>query len=57
MYLIRYTLDVPLKKIGDSFGGKDHTTVMNAISKVEKELKTDGALKAAIDELKARIKK
>ena len=57
MYLIRYTLDVPLKKIGDSFGGKDHTTVMNAISKVEKELKTDGALKVAVDELKARVKK
>ena len=57
MYLIREVLDLPLKKIGNSFGGKDHTTVMNAISKVEKELKTDGALKAAIEELKARIKK
>lgn len=57
MYLIREILDLPLKKIGSSFGGKDHTTVMNAISKVEKELKTDSALKAAIEELKARIKK
>lgn len=57
MYLIRETLDVPLKKIGQVFGGKDHTTVMSAIQKVEKELKTDDRLKEAIDELKKRIGK
>ena len=57
MYLIRDTLDVPLKKIGDVFGGKDHTTVMSAIQKVEKELKTDESLKEAINELKTRIGK
>lgn len=57
MYLIRLSLDVPLKKIGDTFGGKDHTTVMNAISKVDKELKTDEVLREVIEELKKRIKK
>jgi len=57
MYLIRTTLDIPLKKIGDMFGGKDHTTVMSAVQKVDKELKTDSELKAAIDELQKRIKK
>lgn len=57
MYLIRITLDIPLKKIGDMFGGKDHTTVMSAVQKVDKELKTDSELKAAIDELQKRIKK
>ena len=56
MYLIRNTLDIPLKKIGDMFGGKDHTTVMSGISKVDKELKTDPSLKEAIDELEKRIK-
>ena len=56
MYLIRYKLDVPLKKIGNMFGGKDHTTVMSAISKVEKELKTNESLKAAIEELEKRLK-
>ncbi len=56
MYLIRTTLiNVPLKKIGDMFGGKDHTTVMNGVSKVEKELKTDEKLQQAIAELKRRI--
>ena len=56
MYLIRYTLDVPLKKIGDVFGGKDHTTVMNAIQKVDKGLKTDPGLKEAVEELQKRLK-
>lgn len=56
MYLIRNTLDVPLKKIGDMFGGKDHTTVMSGIQKVDKELKTDEDLRTAIEELKKRLK-
>ena len=56
MYLIRITLDVSLKKIGDIFGGKDHTTVMNAIEKVDKGLKTDQSLKEAVDELQKRLK-
>lgn len=55
MYLIRIKLDVPLKKIGDMFGGKDHTTVMSAISKVDKELKTNDNLKSVIDELQKRL--
>jgi len=56
MYMIRNTLDVPLKKIGDMFGGKDHTTVMSGIMKVDSLLKTDEQVKAAINELKKRIK-
>lgn len=56
MYLIRKHLDIPLKKIGEIFGGKDHTTVMSGISKVEKELKTDEQLKQAIEELERLIK-
>ena len=56
MYLIRNTLDVPLKKIGDMFGGKDHTTVMSGIQKVDKELKTNDALRQAVEELQKRIK-
>lgn len=56
MWLIRNTLDIPLKKIGDMFGGKDHTTVMSGVQKVDKGLRTDEDLKAAIDELKKRLK-
>ena len=56
MYLIRINIDVPLTKIGNAFGGRDHTTVMNGIAKVENMLKTDDALKAVIAELQKRLK-
>lgn len=56
MYLIRNMLDIPLKKIGDMFGGKDHTTVMSGIAKVDKGLKTDPSLKEAVAELEKRLK-
>ena len=56
MYLIRINIDIPLSKIGAMFGGRDHTTVMNGIEKVENMLKTDEALKSAINELQNRLK-
>jgi chromosomal replication initiator protein len=56
MYLIRINIDVPLNKIGAMFGGRDHTTVMNGILKVENMLKTDEALKLVIQELQNRLK-
>jgi chromosomal replication initiator protein len=56
MYLIRSMLDLPFLKIGALFGGKDHSTVMNAVSKVDKSLKTDTSLISAIDQLQKRLK-
>jgi chromosomal replication initiator protein len=56
MYLIRTILDMPYLKIGILFGGKDHSTVMNAVSKVEKTLKIDMTLVQAIDQLQKRLK-
>ena len=56
MYLIRNNIDVPLTKIGDMFGGRDHTTVMNGILKVENMLKTDDSLKTVISNLQNTLK-
>ena len=57
MYIIRKDLDISLEKIGEMFGGRDHTTVINAISHVDKELTTDSQLKHAIEDLEKRINK
>ena len=56
MYLIRINIDIPLTKIGAMFGGRDHTTVMNGITKVEEMLKTDESLKAVINDLQKTLK-
>ncbi len=56
MYLIRVLLDVSYTKIGQTFGGRDHTTVMNGVEKVEKWLKTDSSLQKAIEDLKSKLK-
>ena len=56
MYLIRINIDIPLTKVGNTFGGRDHTTVMNGISKVESMLKTDESLKAVINTLQKKLK-
>lgn len=56
MYLIRNILDVPFTKIGQTFGGKDHATVMNGVTKVENQLKTDKTLQETVTKLKERLK-
>lgn len=39
MYLSRELTDSSLPKIGQEFGGKDHTTVMHACDKISRALK------------------
>lgn len=56
MYLIRSLLDIPFTRIGYLFGGKDHSTVMNGVTKVENSLKTNTLLQQAINEIKANLK-
>ncbi len=41
MYLIRTLLNLSLTEIGEYFGGKDHSTVIHAIEKIENLKKTD----------------
>lgn len=56
MYLCRKMLDISLPKIGESFGGRDHTTVIHAISKIEKQLESDAELQKTIMQLEKEIK-
>lgn len=56
MYLCRKMLDLTLPKIGEAFGGRDHTTVIHAIGKIEKQMEADAELKNTIMELEKEIK-
>ena len=51
MYLTRRLTDHSLPEIGDSFGGRDHTTVIHANDKIEGDLKKGGEIKEIIDRL------
>jgi chromosomal replication initiator protein len=55
MYLIKKFLDKSLVEIGKSFGGKDHTTVINSLNKIESLLQTDPQFKNDIDDLITQI--
>jgi chromosomal replication initiator protein len=55
MYLIKKFLDKSLVDIGKAFGGKDHTTVMNAIERVQHLQSTDQDIFKDIEELETRI--
>ena len=48
MYLSRKLTDMSLPKIGDEFGGRDHTTVIHAYEKISTALKSDDSLASAI---------
>ena len=55
MYLMRRHTDLSLPKIGDAFGGKDHTTVLYSCTKIDKLLKRDLDLAQVIRQLGDRI--
>lgn len=56
MYLSRELTDASLPKIGDEFGGRDHTTVIHAHEKISKSLAVDPQLQATIQTLLERLK-
>lgn len=56
MYLCRELTELSLPKIGDHFGGKDHTTVMYAERKIRKEMTENHETYNEIQELTHRIK-
>ena len=55
MYLCRMETNETFPKIGLEFGGRDHSTVIFACEKIEKELKDDANLQATINEIKNRM--
>lgn len=56
MYLCRELTDLSLPRIGQAFGGRDHTTVMHANKKIRKQMSERRALYNQIAELTNRLK-
>ncbi|AWB42781.1 chromosomal replication initiator protein DnaA [Paenibacillus sp. CAA11] len=56
MYLSRELTDYSLPKIGEAFGGRDHTTVIHAHEKISQHLKTDQELFKIINNITEKIK-
>ncbi|HZS31113.1 MAG TPA: chromosomal replication initiator protein DnaA [Gaiellaceae bacterium] len=56
MYLSRELTDSSLPKIGKEFGGRDHTTVIHATSKIARLIKEDRSVYNLVQELTARVK-
>ena len=57
MYLCRIVANMPYPKIGEDFGGRDHSTVMHACRKIEKEMKEKENTKLIVESVKNIIVK
>lgn len=55
MFIIRQLTNLSLAEIGDIFGGKDHTTVLNAIRKIENQTKTDMDMANTVRDITSNI--
>jgi chromosomal replication initiator protein len=55
MYVIRELLDLALARIGDHFGGRDHSTVIHSIRKVEDQMEEDPEFRRKVEEAREEI--
>ena len=56
MYLSRELTDLSLPKIGEEFGGRDHTTVIHAYDKITNDIEGDAAFKEKIETIIKELK-
>jgi chromosomal replication initiator protein len=55
MYLAREQTEQPLGAIGADFGGRDHSTVVHALGRIERRLQEDATLRSAVATLRAQL--
>jgi chromosomal replication initiator protein len=53
MFLTRELFDLPLVEIGRLFGGRDHSTVIHSIGKVEEDMAADPAFRQRVDQIRS----
>ncbi len=57
MYLMRELLDIPLARIGQHFGGRDHSTVIHSVRKVETTIERDPAFRDQVRRLRDELRR
>lgn len=55
IYLTREMTNLSLPQIGELYGGRDHSTVLNAINRIDQRLSVDPEITTAVDTLRATI--
>lgn len=55
MYLVRRLTNMSMKDIGKAFGGRDHTTVLYSLDKVEAQMRSDPAFAETVKEITTNI--
>ncbi len=55
IFVCRQLTSESLSRIGEYFGGRDHTTVLHACRKTEEQLEADPAIRQAIDQLQRKL--
>lgn len=56
MYIISEMTGLPAKKIGESFNGRDHSTVLYSISKVRDEIRKNSSLKNTVEDIMKNVR-
>jgi chromosomal replication initiator protein len=56
MYFLRHHLNLPLKQIGKILGGKDHSTVIHGIEKIEELIEKDESFKENVVEIERKLR-
>jgi chromosomal replication initiator protein len=56
MYIARELTNASLPKIGEDFGGRDHTTVLHAYEKIKLAVKNDNGIKEAVNSISSKLR-
>jgi chromosomal replication initiator protein len=57
MYLIKTLLDLPYTEIGGLFGGRDHSTVIHSVNKVEADMASDPEFRRRVRKLQDELRR
>ncbi len=55
MYIMRHEMSLSFPKIAAAVGGRDHTTAMHSVTKIEKQLENDERLRSDLGSIKSQL--